>query len=274
MCKMSPGDFALFIVVPLVAGAAAIALIRRAERWMSVFKSKCPFGWTLAGLVVLYLALASCFIAVERCGENARAPVRRTVAQPPPLQVDAATADRSAIAARTDGSPRTASDRDRAMSRLRRASGPADGFGALMRRLHADGGRDERTRNFAVQHLGLHAQELHRRGAYDPRSREAAEIRAALESAVMETANTVAAPAFRALADLAAFDSEVDAEFLESRLVACVADRAASLSARVMAAQICGERRVSVARETLSRLRDDPSTPHVLRLAARRALAP
>lgn len=227
------------------------------------------------------LFIASCIMALSalwlasglRIG-CVRRPPGWTVAQPPPVQVDAATADRSAIAARTGGSPSAASDRDLAMSRLRRAAGPADGFGALMRSIHADGGRDERTRNFAVQHLGLHAQELHRRGAYDPRSREAAEIRATLESAIMETTNTVAAPAFRALADLSAFDSEVDAELLERRLVACVADRSASLPARVMAAQVCGERRVSAARDALSRLCADSSTPHVLRLAARRALAP
>lgn len=91
---------------------------------------------------------------------------------------------------------------------------------------------------------------------------------------MLEMTNTVAAPAFRALADLAVFDSEVDVEALDARLVVCVADPAASLPARVMAAQVCGERRVSAAREALSRLCDNPSTPHVLRLAARRALVP
>lgn len=101
---MSSGDFTLFIVVPLVASAAAVALIRRAVRWMSVFKSKCPFGWTLAGLVVLYLALASCFIAAERRGENARTPFRRTVAQPPPVQVDAELLESRLVACVADRS--------------------------------------------------------------------------------------------------------------------------------------------------------------------------
>lgn len=36
----------------------------------------------------------------------------------PPVRVDAATDDRRAVAARTDGSPRAASDQDRAMTRL------------------------------------------------------------------------------------------------------------------------------------------------------------
>ena len=190
----------------------------------------------------------------------------------PPVRVDAATDDRRAVAARTDGSPRAASDQDRAMTRLMNRGDLSKDYGELMRRLYADGANDEKSRNFAIQHLGFYARERHRRGAYDPRAREAEEIRAALEAAAQETTTTVAAPALRALADLAAFDAEVDAEGLDRRLVACLADPAVSLPARVMAAQLCGERRLAVARPLLERLGRGETTPTPLALAARRAI--
>lgn len=188
------------------------------------------------------------------------------------VRVDAATDDRRAVAARTDGSPRAASDQDRAMTRLMNRGDLSKDYGELMRRLHADGANDEKSRNFAIQHLGFYARERRRRGAYDPHTREAEEIRAALEAAAQETSTTVAAPALRALADLAAFDAEVDAEGLDRRLVACLADPAVSLPARVMAAQLCGERRLAVARPLLERLGRGETTPTPLALAARRAI--
>ena len=158
------------------------------------------------------------------------------------------------------------------MTRLMNRGDLSKDYGELMRRLHADGANDEKSRNFAIQHLGFYARERHRRGAYDPHAREAEEIRAALEAAAQETTTTVAAPALRALADLAAFDAEVDAEGLDRRLVACLADPAASLPARVMAAQLCGERRLAVARPLLECLGRGETTPTPLALAARRAI--
>ncbi len=78
----------------------------------------------------------------------------------------------------------------------------------------------------------------------------------------------VAAAAFRALADMAAFDTHIDASRLDSRLAACVADSSASPAARVMAAQLCGERRVIASKSVLARIAADRSQPEPLRLAA------
>ena len=96
-----------------------------------------------------------------------------------------------------------------------------------------------------VHDVGLYAEALHRRGAYDPSSPEASQLRKALVAAADETRTIVAAAAFRALDDLAAFDPHVDARRLDSRLVACAADASASSAARVMAVQLCGERKIS-----------------------------
>ena len=67
----------------------------------------------------------------------------------------------------------------------------------------------------------------------------------ALWDAAEETRTIVAVAAFRALADMAEFDPHIDASRLDSRLAACVTDASASPAARVMAAQLCGERRVA-----------------------------
>lgn len=185
--------------------------------------------------------------------------------------VDAGTDDRRIVAARTDGSPQAASDQDQAMTRLMDRGDLSSGYGELMRRLHADAGHDETTRNFAIQHLGHYARERHRRGAYSPRSREAEEIRATLWSAARETSTTVAAPAFRALADLALFDPEVGADEFDRKLVDCLSDPQTALPVRVMAAQLCGERRIDAAHSALVRIGGDASTPTPLALAASRA---
>ena len=107
---------------------------------------------------------------------NVKPPARRQDAHMThlPARVDATTNDRRAVTARTDGSPRAASDRDRAMTRLMDTGGLSGEYGELMRRLHADGGRDEKTRNFAIQHLGHYARERRRLGyiARPPASRE------------------------------------------------------------------------------------------------------
>ena len=67
----------------------------------------------------------------------------------------------------------------------------------------------------------------------------------ALWDAAEETRTIVAVAAFRALADMAEFDPHIDASRLDSRLAACVTDASASPAVRVMAAQLCGERRVA-----------------------------
>lgn len=188
------------------------------------------------------------------------------------VRVDPSVADRGVVSARTDGSVRSATERDLAMSRFMNSGGLSREYGELMRTLHADGARDELMRNFAIQHLGHYARERHRRGVYDPRSREAEEIRTTLASAIRETSTTVAAPAFRALADLAVFDPEVDTHDFDERLTACIADSSAALPARVMAVQICGERRLASARGRLVALRTDGKTPVPLSLAAGRSL--
>ena len=148
---------------------------------------------------------------------------------------------------------------------------PSD-YGQVMVGLFRDRGQDVYTRDFAVQHIGLYAEALHRRGAYDPTSPEASQLRKALDAAADETRTIVAAAAFRALDDLAAFDPHVDARRLDSRLVACAADASASSAARVMAAQLCGERKVLSSRSLLKRLADDPKENAVVRKSSACAL--
>ncbi len=148
---------------------------------------------------------------------------------------------------------------------------PSD-YGQLMVSLFHDRSQDVYTRDFAVQHIGLYAEAMHRRGAYDPSSPEAAQFRKSLDAAADETRTIIAAAAFRALDDLAAFDPHIDARRLDSRLVACAADASASSAARVMAVQLCGERNVSASRSLLKRLADDPKESTVVRKSAFRAL--
>ena len=169
--------------------------------------------------------------------------------------------------------PSQASEKNQAMDRLMagRDMAPED-FSALMRRLHADGKQDELTRNFAVQHLGLYVQRRIRLGEYDPKSREALEIRSTLEAAAGETHSTVASPAFKALAELAAVDPAVVEGGLDARLVACAGDASANVPTRVIAVQLCGARRLAAARPALKAILSDPKSGTVLKLAARRAL--
>ena len=98
---------------------------------------------------------------------------------------------------------RLASDKNQLMDELlARPDIPSD-YGAEMVALYRDRTQDVYTRDFAVQHIGLYAEALSRRGTYDPASREAGELRRALWDATGETSSIVAAAAFRALADLA-----------------------------------------------------------------------
>ena len=170
--------------------------------------------------------------------------------------------------------PSRASEKNQAMDRLMagRDMSPDD-FSALMRRLHADGKQDELTRNFAVQHLGLYVQRRIRLGEYDPKSREALEIRSTLEAAADETRSTVAGPAFKAFAELAEVDPAVVDGDLDARLVACAGDASANVPTRVIAVQLCGARRLAAARPALEAILADPKSGTVLKLAAHRALS-
>lgn len=165
-----------------------------------------------------------------------------------------------------------ASDKNQIMDDLLNQPAIPSDYGDSMIALFRDKSQDIVTRDFAVQHIGLYAQALSRRGVYDAHSADARNCRAALIDAADETRTIVAAAAFRALADLACFDPNVDVRDFESRLVSCAADGTASVAARVMATQICGERRVSSARPALVRLASGPATPEPLRRAAAFAL--
>ena len=163
---------------------------------------------------------------------------------------------------------RLASEKNQVMDELlARPDIPSD-YGAEMVALYRDRTQDVYTRDFAVQHIGLYAETLNRRGTYAPASCEAGELRRALWDASGETGTIVATAAFRALADLAGFDPKINARRLDSRLVSCAGDASASSAARVMAVQLCGERGIAVSRPLLTRLLSDAATPVPLRKAA------
>ena len=150
---------------------------------------------------------------------------------------------------------------------LNRSEIPAD-YAETMVALFRDKSQGDVIRDFAVQHIGLYAETLQIRGKYDSNSSESATLRDALWDAAEETRTIVAVAAFRALADMAAFDPHVDASRLDSRLATCVADLTASPAARVMAAQLCGERRVGTAKLALAAIAADRRESEPLRLAA------
>ena len=150
---------------------------------------------------------------------------------------------------------------------LNRSEIPAD-YAETMVALFRDKSQGDVIRDFAVQHIGLYAETLNMRGKYDADSTESTTLRDTLWDAAEETRTIVAAAAFRALADIAGFDSHIDASRLDSRLATCVADSSASPAARVMAAQLCGERRVASARASLAAIAADRAQPEPLRLAA------
>lgn len=163
---------------------------------------------------------------------------------------------------------RLASEKNQVMDELlARPDIPSD-YGAEMVALYRDRTQDVYTRDFAVQHIGLYAETLNRRGTYDPASREAGELRRALWDASGETGTIIATAAFRALADLTGFDPKINARRLDSRLVSCVGDASASSAARVMAVQLCGERGIAASRPLLTRLLSGAATPVPLRKAA------
>ena len=150
---------------------------------------------------------------------------------------------------------------------LNRSDIPAD-YAEAMVAIFRDKSHGDVIRDFAVQHIGLYAETLQMRGKYEADSSESATLRDALWDAAEETRTIVAVAAFRALADMAAFDPHIDASRLDSRLATCVADLTASPAVRVMAAQLCGERRVAAAKLALAAIAADRREPEPLRLAA------
>ena len=150
---------------------------------------------------------------------------------------------------------------------LNRSEIPAD-YAETMVALFRDKSRGDVVRDFAVQHIGLYAETLQMRGKYEADSSESATLHDALWDAAEETRTIVAVAAFRAIADMAVFDPRIDVNRLDSRLASCVADSSASPAARVMAAQLCGERGVVAAKSALSRIAVDRRESEPLRLAA------
>ena len=148
---------------------------------------------------------------------------------------------------------------------------PSD-YGDVMVELSRDKSQDILTRDFAVQHIGLYAQALERRGEYDADAAGSQKLRTALFDAAGETRSIVAAAAFRALADMSEFDSRVDARRLDALISRCAADSSSAPAVRAMAVQLCGERRVTAASSALQSILDDGSAPEVLRRSARCAL--
>ena len=165
-----------------------------------------------------------------------------------------------------------AAERSQRMDDLLNQNPMPANYGQVMIDLFRTKALDIYTRDFAVQHIGLYAEALQRRGRYEPSSSEARQLRQALEDAAQETRTIVAAAAFRALSDLAAFDPNVDSKRLDSRLLSCVSDASASQAARVMAIQLCGERNITVSQSALRKLVEDPSQSVVIRKSAGRAL--
>ena len=166
-----------------------------------------------------------------------------------------------------------ASDKNQVMDELLNQDQiPAD-YGTQMVALFRDKGQDVLTRDFAVQHIGLYAQALNRRGVYDPESADSRSLRAALFDAAAETRTIVAAAAFRALADMAAFDPHIDSRRLDVRLATCAGDASAAPAARVMAVHLCGERCVKSAIPALEKICAAPGTPEILRRSAGCALS-
>ena len=168
---------------------------------------------------------------------------------------------------------RMASDKNQLMDALLNQPEIPSDYGETMVSLCRDRSQDVLTRDFAVQHIGLYAQALNRRGVYNAKSAEAMSLRDALFDAAGETRTIVAAAAFRALADMAAFDPQIDPRRLDSTLAACVGNESAAPAARSMAVQLCGERRVRSARPALERIIASPDSPEILRRGASRALA-
>ena len=169
--------------------------------------------------------------------------------------------------------PRIASEKNQVMDTLLNQARIPPDYGETMISLYRGKSQDVLTRDFAVQHIGLYAQALSRRGKYVPESEDARNCRAALFDAASETPTIVAAAAFRALADMSEFDSRVDTRRLDALLVSCAADASATPASRAMAVQLCGERRIAASRPAIEKAASDPAAGEVVRRSAKYALA-
>lgn len=147
---------------------------------------------------------------------------------------------------------------------------PAD-YGRTMVSIFRDRSRGVLERGFAVQHIGLYAAALNRRGVYDPA--ESSSLRAALWDASLERDSGVGAAALRALADMAAFDPGVGTARLDVVIASYAADASCATPVRVMAIQLSGERHIASARQAIAAIAADPASPEMLRRPARYALA-
>ena len=165
-----------------------------------------------------------------------------------------------------------ASDKNQVMDELLNQPQIPSDYAETMIKLYRDRSQDVLTRDFAVQHIGLYAQALNRRGEYVAASAKSQKLRSALFDAAGETRTIVAAAAFRALSDMSAFDSRIDAGRLDSLLARCAADLSAAPAARAMAVQLCGERRVKESRAVLVKIISNKSNSEILRRSAKRAI--
>ena len=73
-----------------------------------------------------------------------------------------------------------ASDKNQVMDELLNQLQMPSDYGETMMKLYRDKKQDVLTRDFAVQHIGLYAQALNRRGEYDAASAESQKLRLAL----------------------------------------------------------------------------------------------
>ena len=251
----------LFLLLSIVAVTMAIGMVVYKSNWDC--SQSHPVIHHVTEVVQEHAFPADCMPAAR--------PVSAVRLPPVPLSGESRVELRKSAPAgsgREQEARRLAVEKNQVMDELlARPDIPSD-YGAEMIALYRDRAQDVYTRDFAVQHIGLYAETLNRRGTYDPASREAGELRRALWDASGETGTIVATAAFRALADLSGFDPKVDASRLDSRLVSCVGDASASSAARVMAVQLCGERGIAVSRPLLTRLLSDAATPVPLRKAA------
>ncbi len=165
-----------------------------------------------------------------------------------------------------------ASEKNQVMDELLNQPQIPSDYAETMIKLYRDRKQDVLTRDFAVQHIGLYAQALNRRGEYVAASAKSQKLRSALFDAAGETRTIVAAAAFRALSDMSAFDSRIDAGRLDSLLARCAADLSVAPAARAMAVQLCGERRVNESRAVLVKIISNKSNSEILRRSAKRAI--
>lgn len=178
----------------------------------------------------------------------------------------------------SDNSPRImvfpsllASDTNQEMDRKLAAADLSPAYAEEMIATWRDRENDELVRNFAVQHLERYARECVVRGTWDPDSSDAADVRAALEEAVLETGTSVGGAALLALARLSEIDPHVDRTRLGARASSLVSNSSIPAANRVSAAQVCGLLRVRSALPALRSLSSDSSAPTPLRLAAAHA---